>query len=323
MFEFFMSMNTFNFNRVIFRKALDSVFEQIQNKEGLFRQDHKKFLPQYNLPNEFEYLPEQNQVKMPFEAGLWLWSRTFCDRRSHSSVLAKSALNAWKDKNLRWMFFPKEVVQRSEDEVKQGLREGFSYSFLHPNESSIEQAYQDNAKKLIAEYDGDPRNLIHNNSVEESRKNIMEFDKYGTGLANLYISEVISREISLPIDPENALVKIDVHRERIPISIGAVTTKNEKMHHGYGVKLLEQEYLKYYQDKGLSYQGMISMDHALWTIGSEVCAKQDLRHCEVNCSLESICKNVPKTSKNGTFTIYEKGRKVDVRKGDKYQLKLF
>ena len=318
-----MSSNNFEFNREIFTKALDSIFEQLQKKEGLFREDPKKLLPQWNLPSEFEYSPIQNKPKKPLETSIWLWGRMFCDRKSKSSVLMKNALNAWEDKNLRWIFLPKEIVKRNPEEIKEGLKLGFEYSFSHPNEKSIKDSYLDNAKKLILEYDSDPRNLINEKTVEEARKNIMEFDKFGTGLANLYIIELISRSVAMPTDPKNALVKIDVHRERFPLSIGAITTDKKILHHGYAISFLEKEYLNYYKKKGLTVQEMIDMDHAVWTIGSEVCAKQNIKYCKHLCSLEKICNTVPRTSKNGKWTIRENEKIIDIRKGDKNQLSLF
>ena len=238
--------NGFDFDRKIFRKALDTIFEQMKKRQGIFSNGYKQFLPQWNLPSEFDHSPVQNGVKKPFETSLWLWERVFCDRKSKSSTLIKKALNAWNDKNLKWIFFPEEIVKRNLKEIKEGLKAGFGYSFSHPEEKSTNEAYRDNSEKLLKEYGGDPRKMIEGKSVEETRKNLMEFDKIGPGLSNLYITELISRYVALPKDPENALVKIDVHRERLPLSFGAIKTKKDKLHHGYATGLLEQEFLSYY-----------------------------------------------------------------------------
>ncbi len=290
------------------------IYKAAREKTGIFRSGFERFLPEYNLPLELEYSPRKVETKNPLEAARYLWTSVFFERLSQSRVIMRNSLRVWRDEQRRWIFYPEMATERKSDEIKEVLLEGFQFGLQGRNEESPADRFLYNAQKLVAEYDGDPRNLINYNTVSQARANLMDFKGIGSGIANLFIIYLLNRQIAMPRDPENILFKVDIHKGRIPLNTDSVVTKNGEVHRHQLTEVLEGEYLDLVKRLGLDAS---FLDSAFWIIGSEVCARQDYSFCCSNCPLvDRLCiSNVQENEQSGRFMVYdEKGKRIETRK---------
>jgi len=290
---------------------------------GIFEGGLEKFLPQHSFPPELEFEPKQVQLKDPYRGALFLWGRLPCDRLSSSKYLVQTTLETWNNPDLNWIFQPQEVVLRSEDEVEHVLRTNIKFGLSNDEkEEKIGKRFRDNAQKLLAQYDGDPRNTIQDNTVDQSRINLMEFKGIGTGLANLLIIQLLERKIALPTDPKNAYLKIDRHKAGIAIYTGAIKPTNGEIDANLTVPVLEKEYRRISHKFDLDIQ---IPDAALWITGSEVCSSRNYARCVDNCVLAgNLCISRVQIHPNtGRYVVLtEDGQRIETRKG-RHQEHLF
>ncbi|MEK6888516.1 MAG: hypothetical protein AABW80_00225 [Nanoarchaeota archaeon] len=300
-------------------EVMQAVNTAVQNRYGIFRHGFKEFLPQWNLPEEMEFSPQQREPKDKNLAGLFLYTITSIDRISVSKIVQRQARLAWDNPEKRWIFFPQEVIKRQVSEIGEVLKENLFYNVPISKDVSTAQGYLNNARVMVDHFDGDPRNLVRYKTVSQARSTLMKLQGIGTGLANLLLMEYASRNIALPIDPENIRPKIDRHKARILINTNAVELTNHlkqegKIHSGgLLVDALEQAYVETARQQGLS---LLDIDAALWIIGSRICYLSNYHACLTNCPLvDGLCTaNTQLNHDNGYFIVYdEKGKRVDNR----------
>jgi endonuclease III len=282
------------------------------------------FMPQHNLPPELEYSTKQREVKEPLLASQFLLTEAFFERRTQSKQIIKACLAVWNNPDERWIFNPAEVVKRRKaleglfeiDKVMQKL----PYTAHNGNSLVVSDKYRQNARAIMSKFGGDPRNMVAGKTSEEARKDIDSLWGIGNGIANLYISYLVEREIATPLDPRNALLKVDIHKARIPLNIEAVITKERELRRSLLESPLEQAYWKASTD--YSFPPEI-LNGALWVNGSEFCQPKDYAFCQLNCPVADMCKAyTPEDRKTSRFLLRdEQGRRIDARKGG--QLVLF
>ncbi len=277
----------------------------------------REYLPQWRIPKELEYSPQREETKDPKATAQFLWHSILFERQAKSSFLEYQLHQIWHDPKKRWFFNPKEISQRDLEDIAQILKEDMKYNLRTSPNQSFAEAYRENAARLVSHYDSDPINLIHRLKVEESRWRHMEFDGVGTGIANLNIIHFADRKIAAPLDPENILFKVDVHKGRIPLNVEAITllNGNKEIHVCNLVNELEQAYWKtcnkYKLDPKIT-------DAAIWVIGSLVCTKRSYKECLNYCPLASnnMCvANTPLNKENGRYLISDdKDKRIDTRR---------
>lgn len=262
----------------------------------------RKYLPQFNLPPELEYNPRQARPSDPFQAALYLWTCVFFERITKSSQIIANARKTWEKPSKKWIFNPNEVSRRELPEIEDILLRDFQFGLKGKNEETPGKRFFDNAKLLVKAFDGDPRNLIKYNHIEQARKNLMEFKGIGSGIANLFIIYLMERGIAFPRDPESAYLKVDVHKGRIPINCGAVNpTQNEIARDDTYVRVMEHSYRAICHKENLDVK---TLDASLWVIGSEICPRKDYSVCRRECPLVDLCKGpVPEDKKTGRYVV--------------------
>lgn len=298
----------------IAKRAYQTIQDPIQAKRL------RQFMPQWNLPEELEFNPHQQQPKNPDWAAKFLWTEAFFERRQQSAQIIAACLKACQNPETQWFFDPFKVKEAPLSDIETIMKQ-MPYSGHGRDTGTVAQHYYDNAAKLCKEFGGNPVNLIQYNTVEQARENINGFWGFGNGIANLYILYLLERKIASPRDPRNALLKIDIHKARIPLNVEAVTTKSPLLRRSSLEKPLEKEYWQACKIYKIPPE---VLDGALWTIGSEVCARQDYHQCQLNCPLHDLCKAyTPEDRLTSCFQLYDpKGRRIDPRK-NKHQLALF
>jgi hypothetical protein len=274
----------------------------------------KKYLPQFNLPEDLEHRPRRIETANPLQAPLYLWTCVFFERITKSSQTIKNALRIWDEKSKNWIFNPREVAQRSLPEIEEILTGDFQFNLQGLNEEPPEERFLFNAKHLVDNFGGDPRNLIRYNTVKQARDNLMEFKGIGTGISNLFIIYLMEREIISPRDPENALLKVDVHKGRIPINCGAVRPTNGQIARDeFYVDTMEKAYREVCRKYDLDAK---ILDAALWVIGSEICAKRNYGLCNLACAAFTFCEAyTPEDKETGRYTVLTRdGERIDGRR---------
>ncbi|MFA5992937.1 MAG: hypothetical protein WC796_04485 [Candidatus Pacearchaeota archaeon] len=298
--------------------------DAFKQERGLFSGGFKQFLPQWNLPSEVEFDPPAIKVQDPLRASLYLWTCAFFERMNQSRYIITNAARVWNDPNKRWFFHPVQVATHSLEQISDITLGEFQFNLTGLREEPPEKRYLDNALLLVNEYHGDPRKLIEERTVEEARKNIMQFKGIGSGIANLYILYLLEREITSPTDPENVLLKVDIHKARLLLNTQAVKTKSQRVRRGMLTPALEKAYLESSRRQGLDPR---DLDAALWITGSEGCARRDYSFCLYHCVLcDSLCTSLIGYDENTSdFLVFDDSqgtRRVDTRK-NVGQLSLF
>jgi hypothetical protein len=280
----------------------------------------KRFLPQWRIPKEMEYEPSKVETRDPKLASKFLWTCVQLERQANSAYLERQFHNIWKSQEHRWFFYSEEMTKRKWEDIDFILDNILHYRIKVNPKKELAKSIQDNAIKLNELYGGDPRLMIKGLSVDEARKRHMEFEGVGTGIANLNLIHFYDRNLSAPIDPENMLFKIDIHKARIPLNVGAITLDNgaSRIHMSSIVPRLEETYKKICLENKLDPS---IADAAIWIIGSSGCAKENDPWCyDIKCPLLETCLvNTPLDQKNGTYQIFDQNRKrVDRNKKTDY-----
>jgi hypothetical protein len=298
--------------------VINDIWKSVLERRGIFAKGIKRFLPQWNIPKEFEHDPQTTRTKDPKNAAKFLFTRTSLDKLSLSSYLHRRTLETWADEEKRWIFYPENVIVHDEVKIGSFLKKYFNYGIPISQKVSAGKAYLNNARIIMDEYNGDPRNLILNKSVEQARGEIQKLTGFGTGLANLLMIEYCSREIACPTDLINLKPKIDRHKARIPINTGVIKLLNHWKEKGYIhsdalVERLEDSYVRVAAREGLD---LIEIDAALWIIGSEICSQRNYNLCKKDCPLvDGHCNsNATLEHNNGYFRVYNRdGSPFDAR----------
>ena len=272
----------------------------------------RKYMPQHNLPEEFEYSPRRQEVKEPELAAKFLFTEAFFERRMQSRQIIAGCLEAWRDIGQRWIFFPDKVAEKSASEIDKVMQK-LPYTAHKGSSIEVSDKYQKNCLILRDYFHSDPRKLITGKTAEEARGIMDSFWGIGNGIANLYIAYLLERRIAAPSDPKNALLKVDIHKARIPLNVGAVLTTEREIRRDNLETALEKAYWHACDALGLAPE---IIDGALWVIGSEICARKNYELCQLNCPLVDMCKAyTPESRETKKFQIYNAtGRRIDVRK---------
>ena len=288
---------------------------------GIFR--HKEtLLPQWALPRDLEYGPQRTETRCPVQAGDYLFLLASLERRSLSRQNIKNGLKTWEDEDKRWIFSPEVVAERASEDMERAteeIREFITENFQYPMQY-FSNNFLHNNRIIVDEFGGHARNIINNQTVEESRRRLMEFKGIGTGIANLFIIYCTDRGIAHVQDSEEIRVKVDIHKGRIPVNTDAVTFVNGRIRRDVLVPPLEEAYLRICKEYGFNSR---SLDSALWLIGSQICARKDFGRCVSLCPLEDMCIScVSEEDKTAELVSYYQAKRVEMRGNSKVQLYL-
>lgn len=280
-------------------ELIGRILQAIKGGRGFFAFDYKKFLPQYNIPKELENNPWTRLPKDPKSAAQFLYFRNSLDRRVESGYLTRCALEVWHNPKYNWIFQPAEVAKRTELELEQVIKEQFHIGLRDTGKYALQ-----NARVLVAEYDGDPRNLIKGKTVEQSmQEQEAKLGGIGVGLANLLQIQYRDRELAFPTDPEKLRLKIDVWKGSILCNVKACVPEKEfVMRHDTNVRAQADSYLAACRHHNLTDEQIVELDGALWALGSVVCKRKNKRLCEVECPLYDLCSRV---TWNDFATVFE------------------
>lgn len=277
-------------------------------RKGIFRHGLGQFIPRFNLPPELEQIPPQKKPIDAEAAANYLFLMDSMEKRSVTATNIKNGLRTWENPKTRWIFSPSEVSVYPLHFIDDVCSKNLQYRL-----ANFAESYQTNCRKLVKEYDSHAVNVVAYNTVSQARTNLMEFQGIGTGIANLFITDVIERELAQIRDPKNALLKVDVHKGRLPINVLAIQTQKSRLRRSDLIERLEQAYWKVCEETGID---PCILDPILWIIGSKICAKRNYSRCVHFCPLEKMCqRNVFEDGKTSSYVLVDKnGNPIDKRK---------
>ena len=264
-----------------FYHMCDLAVKRYEEGNGFWKKAKQKYLPQWNLPEELERGLVHSTDKSLKAAANYLFLMAQLERRVQSKQNIINAKQIGEDSSKKFIFDQSKVASKQVEEIARILREDLKYPF-----KEIAQHYMVNCKELVENWGGDPRNLIKGYSIEEARKNIQLMKGMGNGIANLLLIYLGERKIVSIQDLNKLCPKVDIHKTRIPLNVGA-TEIQEGLRRDAIVPLLEEAY-KDVVGGGLN---PFSLDAALWIIGSEICKKKNAARCATHCPLEKMCTN--------------------------------
>jgi endonuclease III len=279
------------------------VYHAAKDKQGIFRNGLGQFLPQFNMP------------RGDYNKAGYLFTMVSLERKALTRINIRNAKEIINNKfTIDWIFDPYQVSKATLEDITKIFVEDFQY-----NLDGFPKNYKANCQKIVKEYNSCPTNIINWKTIEESRKRLMEFKGIGTGIANLFIIYLLDAKLAYIKDPENILLKVDVHKGRLPLNTNSIIIPNSEIRRDQIVKILESAYLETCKNKFLD---PCFLDAALWIIGSEVCAKRDYEKCARDCPLsKELCiSNIPEDETNGKYSILDKnGRRIETRKNVGYK----
>jgi len=272
----------------------------------------RAIMPQHNLPPEFEHSPKQKGVKEPETAAKYLFTEAWFERKTQSAQIVKACRAAWDDESRRWIFFPEKVANAPQQEINK-IMKNLPYTAHRGDSLEVSRKYKHNAAVLKEKFGSDPRRMIQGFTTEQARDNIDRLWGIGKRIANMYIAYLLEREIASPLDPQNAIPKVDIHKTRITLNIGAIITSEREIRRGDLTAKLEEAYQKACHNLSIPAE---LIDGALWGICSKNCPKKSYHHCQFNCFLGDMCQyHTPEDRKSRRFQIYdENGKRLDSRK---------
>lgn len=300
---------TTDFNRL--EELVLRIHDAAIKREGIFQGGFKRYLPQFNLPQELEHEPEVRETKDSKTASLYLFTEAFFERRTKSAQIIRNAKIAWVHD--RWFFDPEQVIEHGVSDVERVMQDVFNYAYSGPNEAPPWEHYMFNAEHLVEKRQGDPRKAVTGFTASQARDNIREFRGFGNGIANLYLMYLIDRNIAQPVDPENALLKIDVWKSMLPINVGAVIPNDEEISRNEVLgRELEAAYHAICKKHNLD---SAFVDSAVWIAGSEGCRTKDYLFCQDHCPALAMCQSrVYEDAGTGRFQVVKNGERIEVRK---------
>lgn len=283
-------------------------YSAYENGSGIFR-DKKRFLPEWNLPEELEHSPRRIETKSPELAANYLWLMALLEKRSQSRFNMKNGVRVYSQRDKKWIFDPNEVIIRPLEEVRDVMSREFRYTMAGFAENLVH-----NDGVLVREYGGNAMNVIDGRSYEEARERLVGFKGVGPGISNLFIIYLMNRKVASVTDSEETCLKIDIHKSRIPANTGAIVPVNKRVRRDLLVPVLERAYNEICRENGFNSS---ELDAALWIIGSEGCAKMNYKRCVSFCPLEEICQScVREDDSTGELIIFdENGERVETRVG--------
>ncbi len=281
-----------------------AAYDAYERSVGIFKNGREKFLPQFNLPEEVESCLQSN----PVQAANYLFLSASMEKRIQTQTNIKNGLRVWAQRDKKWIFNPVEVSRRNFSEMEQICVQDFRYVV-----NGFAKSYYHNSIKMAEVYGGDPRRIIQNQTAEEARKRLTLFSGIGNPIANLITLYYMERGIVSPTDPKNALLKVDVHKARIPLNMGCVNIGDEEqIRVDLLVPLLEKSYWEICKKNNLN---PVVLDTLLWIIGSEICSMKNYFACDENCPIENSCiSNVPYSQETGKFVVFKNGKRVETRR---------
>jgi len=284
-----------------------TTYDAYERRRGIFREGREKFLPQWNLPTKLESAFKEDAEEYSSQVANYLFLSGSMERKARTSVNIRNCKRIWANETTRWIFDPKEVAERKEIEIREACQNFFRYTI-----NEFPTNYHENSKTLVREYEGDSRKTIESLTADSARENLKKFKGIGRGIANLIIFYFMERGIASPIDPRNALLKVDVHKSRIPLNTDCINLNGkESVRRDLLVPILEEAYWEICDKNNLD---PMILDSLLWIVGSEICRVEDYEKCVADCPIEEACIScIPEDEKKGIFLIYEKGRRVETR----------
>jgi len=284
-----------------------TTYRSYEKREGIFREGRERYLPQFNLPEELERDLQRGEEASLQDAANYLFLLGSMEIRARTIVNIRNGRKFWANENTRWIVNPREVAEKNETEIWNACQSFFRYTM-----NDFPTNYLENSRALVERYNGDPRKTIENLTSHKARENLKQFKGIGRGIANLIMIYFMERDLAFPVDPRNALLKVDIHKSRIPLNTDCVNLNgNDSVRRDLLVPILEQAYWKICDNNNLD---PLVLDSLLWIVGSEICRVGDYEKCLESCPIEESCVScVPEDEKRGTFLIQENGIRVETR----------
>ncbi|MDA3856204.1 MAG: hypothetical protein PF569_08155 [Candidatus Woesearchaeota archaeon] len=166
----------------------------------------------------------------------------------------------------------------------------------------------ENAITLQQEFDGDVRNIIESTGKKtlESELAIQKHLKgFGEGTTPLFLKYCMQRKLIDFIDPEELLVKVDVHKLRFPFamqlfdfeethkgSFWEIDNSNTKLINGF------KEIYKYMatsnaKNNKQAVNNLQAIDETVWRLSTDICRNKNINLCQDQCPILNSCSGLP------------------------------
>ncbi len=289
------------------RKVIDIILDWYDKKDGIFSGSD---LPESEIPNGIDI--------GSYEHIMFLTMTVAIDYQRSASDLWDSARRSWEDKDTRWVFFPKEVIKKTTEELGEALTK---YKLCKKIKKDVD-IWKSIAQSFAELFDGDPRNLFArfdydaHQIVTAMKKQYGKDFPYlagstGTGKIRSLWIRMLYKEAKIRFkNLEKVPMPIDIHTARATIMTGCLsgTFKDDFS------KLTEYAKRAWIDVCNKTEHYPLELDEVLWNLSRLGCTKyRDGSACPVRdqCRLEKYCTaNIPSSS----IQINQKGRTlIDTR----------
>ncbi|MCD6478190.1 MAG: hypothetical protein J7K87_04265 [Candidatus Aenigmarchaeota archaeon] len=228
-----------------------------------------------------------------------------CTPANESGLLYVNGLKLFEeDKDF---FDPRRILKKEENELSKVI----NHSLGSRGPESVARAWIENSKKLVEEYDGDPKNIFHYGMhPREAFRRVKNFREFGNKNAALFLKEMIESGAYDPGESRRYTpIPADIHVMRFTIRTSSrdrkktIETLNGMTHQKLAREI--QTYLMNITSEAPIIDP-IKADDAIWIWEKEKCSRKKCNRCPVKeCSNEIIV----------THQHHESGDRIGKRNG--------
>lgn len=267
------------------RKVIDILLDWYKKRDGLFSGSE---LPESETPNGLEI--------GSYEQIMFLTMTVAIDYQRSANDLWHASRKSWEDDSIRWIFSPKEVVNKTRDELVESLAK-YKLSKKREKDTDI---WRTISQSLVELFDGDPRNLFEKFDYDAYQIVTAMRRQYGKNFPYLAGSTGTGKILSLWIrmlhkeakikfkNLKKVPIPIDIHTARATIMTGCLSGTFE----GNFSALAELSKQAWIDACDGTEHYPLELDEALWNLSRFGCTNyRNGNVCPVKdqCRLEKYC----------------------------------
>ena len=263
-------------------------FSDYIKKYGVLEKDGEKYV---GTPDKFtDHFTEKiiGEKLNEYDKRLLQFFMIPCTPANESGLLYVNGLKLFEEN--KDFFNPRKICEFEES----CLAEMINKKLGSRGPESVARAWIENSKKLIEEYDSDPKNIFYDGMhPKEAFKRVKDFREFGNKNAALFLKEMIESGLYDPGENRRYTpIPADIHVMRFTIRASSediektMEALNEMTHEKLAQKI--QKYLMNITSDTPTIDP-VKADDAIWIWGKEKCSGKKCNRCPVKeCSNEII-----------------------------------
>lgn len=294
-------MNQLKINSENGRDAAVILFDRFNSKEGIFGHN---IMPEDILPVWNSDLTSSGIKKGSYEHLMFITLVVSIDYQRDANRLWESGRKTFEDEETRWLFFPKEVVEKQHSQIKSAMMKHGLYKVgTNPRTGLGDvEIWSKVSKSFFDVYDSNPMNLIKQCKLNALKIFEKKFDlrfkqlfPYFSGdkIFPLWI-RMLRDNVGLELtDIEKIPIPVDIHIARATFTTGCLQGK-------YSGTVSNKELMKQIDEgwrkslSGINHEKLryvLQLDESLWHLSKYGCRFRKGTRCKqkARCPVGHLC----------------------------------